>query len=358
MTYDSGATFNRINSMVNVLDNYEIHIIGKIKIPNNFTKKNVKLHPIPTKLIIQSDFFFIRYINEFYYSYLCSKKSKEINSEIEIITVPYIALIITTFFFGSKNKKIIDVRDLVWEYYSKSLLNKILFKILKKLHLFFLSQNDLITLTNFQELNQLKLDKINSKMIVLLNGISSKKFDQLKNISNLKKNKLIDKIVITYIGNVGIAQNLWIFISAIKSFENVFFRIVGNDFERLKNLVREHNIVNVEFCGNVTFDKVKYFYSETDYLYAKLDNKYKTAIPSKLYEYLSTGKPIIYSGKGAAIELLENFENVSIIDDNKYSITNFLNTIQKEITNSKRNIEIIEKNFIRESNYKILNKLI
>ena len=53
MTYDSGATFNRINSMVNVLDNYEIHIIGKIKIPNNFTKKNVNLHPIPSKSIIQ-----------------------------------------------------------------------------------------------------------------------------------------------------------------------------------------------------------------------------------------------------------------------------------------------------------------
>ena len=65
---------------------------------------------------------------------------------------------------------------------------------------------------------------------------------------------------------------------------------------------------------------------------------------------MSTGKPIIYSGKGAAVEFLKKFENIFIIDDNKININNFLNSsFQLNISEkNNRNIEIIEENFIRE----------
>ncbi len=356
MTYDSGATFNRINSMINVLNNYDINVVGKIKFPSNFSKKKISFHFVNQNSIFNSNNFILRYFNEFIYSYKCIKVSKKLNPDYELITVPFISLIITSSIFGSNAKKIIDIRDLVWEYSDTSFFSKILFNFLKKIHLFFLKKCDVITLSNKYELDQLKKDKINNKMIVLSNGISKSKFNFLKssvfNDINSRKN-----IVITYLGNVGLAQNLWPFIYSIKQYQNMVFNVVGdgNDLDRLKKLSKKYNIKNVKFYGNVDFNMVLNFYKKTDYLYAKLDKKFVTAIPSKLYEYLATGKPIIYSGYGAAIKLLEKFDNIYIIKDDKYSINNLLKSLSsKKPYNSKNNIQIINELYIRENNYKAL----
>ena len=47
-------------------------------------------------------------------------------------------------------------------------------------------------------------------------------------------------------------------------------------------------------------------YTDSDILYAQLKKEFEGAVPSKLYEYLSTGKFIIYGGLGEALNLLEN----------------------------------------------------
>ena len=51
-------------------------------------------------------------------------------------------------------------------------------------------------------------------------------------------------------------------------------------------------------------------------LFARLDENYRSAIPSKLFEYLSTGLPIIYCGDGEASRLLRRFEQTTCLASN------------------------------------------
>tara|TARA_B110000037_G_scaffold57077_1_gene69603 strand:- start:1974 stop:3095 length:1122 start_codon:yes stop_codon:yes gene_type:complete len=353
-TYKSGATLNRIVSMINVLNNYEIHLVGPINNLDNYSnlekQKNIFFHEISLSSIKKSNLF-LRYIKEWIYSFKCSKKINSLNCDVEIISVPFISLIITSKLFKNNSKKILDIRDLVWEYYDENqFTNKVIFIILKKVHLFFLKEYTNITLSNFFELEKLNLDLPYNNKLVISNGISQNKFNQVQ--KNKEISKVSNKIIITYIGNVGIAQNLWSFIDVVKDFKIFEFHIVGggNDFTSISKKIHKNKIKNVKLIGRVFERDVVDYYTKSHFLYAKLESKYTTAIPSKLYEYLSTGKPIIYSGSGASVEFLKEFDNIFVIKDNKKDIYNFLNICHKInfIKKSKKNIYLIKKNFIRE----------
>jgi hypothetical protein len=86
------------------------------------------------------------------------------------------------------------------------------------------------------------------------------------------------------------------------------------------------------------------------------------AMPSKLYEYLSTGLPVIYGGDGPAKNILSEFENVTVVppdeprmlNENLVKMSTYINAAQ-----NISNIVKIQKNFIREDQVNIfIHKLL
>ena len=164
-------------------------------------------------------------------------------------------------------------------------------------------------------------------------------------MSNLKEDEIKDnKISISYIGNLGIAQNLETFIKVSKLWPNIEFNIIGEgtDFKRLLKLSK--GCENLSFFGKLQWSEIKYIYKRTNILYAQLSENFSGAMPSKLYEYLASGKFIIYGGIGEAEKVLKDFNNNIVINpDNtselntalkKYWRKNFIKTAQK-ITKKK-----------------------
>ena len=368
LTYESGATVNRISSMINVLPiKNEIHVVGPIKNFDNYKNildnKKIIFHNIKLKHYLNNNNFIFRYLNEFYYSFKCSKKLNSLNCDVEIISVPFISLILSSKLFQNKSMKILDIRDLVWEYFDRSILfQKVIFYFLKKIHLFFLKKYKFVTLTNKFEFNNVRKYLPNSKILEIPNGISKSKFLEIQSKINQSTKINKKKIIITYIGNVGLAQNLIAFINVIKDYDKYEFRIVGdgNDYENVLNFILINKIENVNLIGRINENEVIKYYTNTDILYASLESKYYTAIPSKLYEYLSTGKPIIYSGNGASIELLKKFKNIFILKKQMKNINELLLYFTKinNFKNSTFNTKLIKKNFIRETINQELLKLI
>ena len=364
-TYSKGATVNRVISIINVLSDYEVHVIGPIKKmqylkSKSLYNKDIIVHYIsaPKK---NYNSFFLRYLVELKYSWKCSKITNSLECDFEFVTIPYVSLSVTSIFYKNGALKILDIRDLVWEYLSdKTLTSKLLKRVFKFFHLFFVKRHDLITLTNNTELRQLTNDLPQIKKEIISNGISEYQFYKIQEFKKALYTKPNQVINITYIGNVGIAQNLFSFIVEIKKFKKIELTIVGdgNDMSRLTSFVDENNIKNVKFTGRVSPDEVFHFYKSCDFLWAKLDPSYASAVPSKLYEYLATGKPIIYSGKGAALELLSRFDNIYYLDDYPAKINSLLKkiTFKNELTSrSNENIELIRKEYIRENiNLKLL----
>ena len=85
-------------------------------------------------------------------------------------------------------------------------------------------------------------------------------------------------------------------------------------------------------------------------LYAQLDKKYVSAMPSKLYEYASLGLPIIYGGIGQAKLFIDNLENAITIPPNnvKTLVAAIKKVKEKSSSISNKNRELIKEKYLRE----------
>lgn len=348
------AGTNRVLSLVKSLEKkYKINLIcitekGK---PQKNSKirfsENVDVYYIDQKYY-NGEKFYTRALCELYYSIKLATKSNSLLSDITIATSPQM-FIIPSVALIVRGKKIIDVRDLVWEYIEEtSLYRKMIKKAITQLMKLTLKQYDNITATNDLEIKWIKssVKKVNTSKVT--NGIDESTFLKLNALEYRSNNKFI----VTYIGNVGIAQNIKTLIDAAKDLKNIHINIVGdgNRYQYLKSYVHKNRIFNVEFFGKVSREKMVDFYQESSVLFAQLDETFKVAMPSKLYEYSSTGLPIIYAGLGIARDFIDSLENCTTIDPGdtialKSAIVKYSNS---KLLISSKNRELIRENFIRE----------
>ena len=89
------------------------------------------------------------------------------------------------------------------------------------------------------------------------------------------------------------------------------FRIIGDGGTRhlLKKELKDLKVTNVELIDPVDRDCLLNYYKETDYLFLHLNDydAFKKVLPSKIFEYAATGKPMIAGVGGYAKEFLERY---------------------------------------------------
>jgi glycosyltransferase involved in cell wall biosynthesis len=76
----------------------------------------------------------------------------------------------------------------------------------------------------------------------------------------------------------------------------------------LERRIEELRLRNMTLTGYLARANVLEVYRRSDVLFAQLKDTptlNATGLPSKLHEYMATGKPIVYAGKGLAPETLE-----------------------------------------------------
>ncbi|RAJ07132.1 glycosyltransferase [Arenibacter echinorum] len=352
ITYEKGATINRIFAYANVLSEYfSIQIImlttEEHTMHREMLNSSVKLDYVFWNGRV-SDNFIIRFIREFA---LVHKLSKRLSGAEDIIfvSIPFYALIFLPFWKKNKAKKILDIRDLNWEYLeSKNFVYKFAKSILSFFAKQFIPKYKAVIVTNSFEADWVK---VNAKIqpVVIPNGISEVHYLKLCPDDNSKPEMKSIK-VISYIGNVGIAQNLLRFIKIIRNYPEYEFRIIGhgNDYKRIESYLSANKVTNVFLEGQISFQQIPLKYGEADILFAQLDPNFKTAVPSKIFEMLTTNKPIIYSGEGIAIDVLKKFDNVYYFKTNKdlADILRYFN--QNNCRLSEINNILVGNEYIRE----------
>lgn len=308
------ASRNRILSLVNATlkQGHEVKLISmdhdNYHLLEDANFNHYKIPFIDTKI----PSFIKRAFLEIKIASVALKKAKEMNCDINLITIPSMFLLHMSAILPAHKVNVLDVRDLSWEYLdTKSLINRVAKTIFTKSALFNLKRFKIISVTNDHEFEYIsKYVSDYQNMIKVPNGVSLSIFEQLcsvtVNSSNIK--------TVTYIGNVGLAQDLSTLVEVSKQLPHIQFNIVGagTDFDRVHALAG-NTALNLKFFGRKSFDELIEVYNSTDILYAQLTPDFETAMPSKLYEYLSTGKYIIYGGQGIASVTLSKFEKVSLI---------------------------------------------
>ena len=213
----------------------------------------------------------------------------------------------------AKNAKFAwDVRDITWEYakdvagssptmiFAARMLERYILSALRRADLVIGASRGITTV-----LVEGGVDP--DKAITVPNGIST---DLLEAIMQGTAGKVENRRpVVAYAGLIGYNQDLGVLLEAARMVPDVDFVLAGDgpELSLLKKKAGELALDNVSFTGYLNRDKLIDLYRRSDVLFAHVRSSPTidaTMIPIKLFEYMATGKPIIYAGRGAAAELL------------------------------------------------------
>lgn len=296
--------------------------------------------------------YIIRALMEWVYARKLVRFSNTVECDLVLFTSPFMFLLNAVAKLCKCRMIVADIRDIVWHYLpEKNILNKKIKQVVtKSVHASF-EKFSAMTVTNQSEKEWL-LSNANvrkEKIRVIPNGLSEDKFRFLQTVRYSKPKK---DFIISYIGNIGSAQVFIPLIEAIRNKEGVKLNLIGdgNARECIQKYLLEEDVRNVFIPGKLRWARIIPYYQSSSILYSGLKPEFDTAIPSKIYEYLSTGLPILFLGKGATVSLLENFDNIYSLDD--YTEEGLKKAIAKirydKPANSLPNTLAIGENFIRE----------
>lgn len=213
-------------------------------------------------------------------------------------------------------KFVLDVRDL-WPASIISLTQMksgLVVFLLNKLEKFLYNRADLISLAipGFRgHINGIVGRPL--KYIDLLNGAPDDFFEvEESNVSIDGLPNLDDKFVVFFSGNHGIAQAMDTLIKAaekLKDSVKIHFLFVGNGICKpaMIKMSKESGLTNTTFLGSQPRKKMPHIIGMASLCVVPLQRLpiFEHAMPSKMFEYMACGKPIILSVLGEAKTLLE-----------------------------------------------------
>ncbi len=205
----------------------------------------------------------------------------------------------------TRSKLYLDIRDLFVDT-MRDILKKnfllFLIPIFQYLEKWTFSLADKVNLVSGGFLDYFK--KINPKIkpSTFSNGT-----DELFNMKNSVNNN--NKPIVLYAGNIGEGQGLHKIIPIIASqMKNISFRIIGDGsaLELLKNNKILKSLTNVKILKPVLRKELILEYQKADILFLHLNNlkAFQKVLPSKIFEYAATGKPILAGVSGYAADFL------------------------------------------------------
>ena len=228
------------------------------------------------------------------------------------ITTPLIGWILSKL----KNCKfVLEIRDLQPESSEDfGNLNKSLFtNMLKKyMHYMYKKADKIVGVTEgISEFLKTHVDN-EDKIVTIKSGVSS---EFINSNSNGIRTKFgwENKFLVIYSGTLGWAHSLETFVESARQLHDqsdILFTFIGDGQKRevLEGMVRDYGLKNVEFVGVQPLESIPYFLQAGNILVHSMKDVpvTKGSLPSKLFEYMASGKPIIYgSAGGEAIDELE-----------------------------------------------------
>lgn len=149
------------------------------------------------------------------------------------------------------------------------------------------------------------------KLVLHTNGVNLENFQvKEKNIDLLNELGLKDKIIVAYIGTLGMAHRLDFIINAAQKVQDpdIHFLFVGGGAEK-ENLVKLKNdlkLDNVSFIPVIPKKEVSKYIASADIALVNLKKTdlFLGALPSKIFENAAMGKPILLGLKGEAEKVI------------------------------------------------------
>lgn len=207
-----------------------------------------------------------------------------------------------------------DIRDLLWRYtqaVGETRLKRFAGDLIEALMVFTSRHAELLTATTESQQQYFVARGFDpAKTLLYPNGIDAKWFEILGRLQGAPRDR--ERFRIVYAGLIGYPQGLGTLISAAKLLAadpEIEIVLAGEGVERahLEQRCRDEGIGNVRFVGYLPQDQLAELYMTASVLYAQLKGEpaFRSAQPSKVWEYLAAGRPVVYGGIGDAVAAVE-----------------------------------------------------
>jgi glycosyltransferase involved in cell wall biosynthesis len=167
---------------------------------------------------------------------------------------------------------------------------------------------------------------------------------------------------ILYIGNMGYCQNLSLVLDAAKilqqkGIKTIKYVLIGNGVEKpiLEKRVSEEKLDNVDIRDIVPKSEALELIKTSSalMLHLKADGTMDKTIPSKVFDYMAGGRPILYGLNGEAADILGKipgnlYYSPTSPDELAMQTINLKKDYKVYQQAAKQNLETVKQNFLRE----------
>ena len=211
-------------------------------------------------------------------------------------------------------KLIYDIRD-IWPDVAVEMDSfsekSIYYRLFKNIANFMYRKSDIITTVTPGKVEKLTKYTNENKVKYIPNGLDDN-FTKF-NINNelIEKYNLKSIFTVVYIGNVGLAQNVEALVDIAiqyKENNNIQFLIFGEGAskDKINKKIQELNLKNIKVEGKIDYCNVYTIlkYSKISFISLK-NNKMTDSVPTKIYDALACGCPILLLAKGDSCKILD-----------------------------------------------------
>lgn len=287
--------------------------------------------------------------------------------DVLIVSSPNFFSVISAFIISRLRRVpyIFEVRDLWPGIFIELgvLRNRYLIKMIEAVELFLYRKAALVVpVTNGFAENMIRRGIPSHKIKVITNGVDLDRYKPGQGDANLraKIGLSVDRFVILYIGAHGISHGLPKVLDAAESLQaekDIHFLFVGEGAikSNLITLAGRKRLQNVIFLPGQTRDKVVEFYRLADVCLVPLRDVpgLNSFIPSKMFEIMGCGKPIIAPLRGESADILTRSGAALVIPpENPVELVRAIKVLKSNPEKCRRmgqeGLAFVEKNYDRK----------
>ncbi|MFC4303462.1 glycosyltransferase family 4 protein [Cohnella boryungensis] len=248
--------------------------------------------------------------------------------DIILVSSPTFFSVFSGLFYSVFKRKpfVFEVRDLWPDAVVKlgALKNKLIISCLERMELFLYRRSKrVVTVTKSFKEQLIERGIPENKIEVITNGVDLPQFEALhpEAVQSLREAyQWGEKKILLYVGAHGISQGLSTIIEVadqLRHRHDLYFVFVGEGAEKrkLEELVLEKQLGNVQFIHEQPKEKIALFYQAAYLSFVPLRNLplFSAYIPSKMFEIMGSGCPIVASLAGEAARILEDSKGAIVV---------------------------------------------
>ncbi len=297
------------------------------------------------------------------------KKIKNIDIVLTTCPPPLINIAGTKIAKRHGAKLIYDVRD-IWPDVALEMgsfsADSIYARTFAFIRNYMLKHADLVTAVSDGKVEKLKGYNPTKTVLCIPNGFNTGFLNTEINKELFNSIRAKNKRICTYIGNIGLAQGIGqlIFIAEKSTEEGLPFQFLvygsGAEEEQLRQYVKENGINNFSFEGRLPNKDMRTVLEASDINFVSLVNaNLKDSVPTKLYEALGVGCPVLLAAEGDSVKVLEDTGlGKSVTPNDKEALWNAFKDLYSDIDNIRNKkdqaMSVIAKKHSLQSSAKII----